>query len=462
MVLINKGLNSKAWCLPRSPVLVLLSLLPVVTSLTGYSPAFVHTKSSSSSVMHNVARVPLLKEKKGKRSNNIHDYVSRMQLSMQTIGEGETDEEIVNSMMSVSSEMKLMGPYACMSLRFPNLSTQSQKERNVTGISLDFVLDTAANTNTLNAQVAKELELDIVGQALPGVGAGGEISGGDTFLLGDCQLEGYKMANVADEEMVGNQSIDEIPLFMSELTASALPIASPTGAGLLGSYFFNAFPGGVQFDWGSSRATIEEQKTPEPPTITFYGDRLGMEEEMELNGFTNPVPIQMLEGSNLPCITISINGVSIPALLDTGSPITVLNPAAAQLANVPTFELENDDEEKEKSSFFPFKNPLNQFQKNLKLSEAMARGDIVSLAGSDGRRIDLLRSKEPQKIQFENDSSMQDCNIYVGEIPGLEALDGLSVDGKSATKPAAIFGMDLIRSKRRMLYRSDEVYFSDK
>lgn len=461
MVLINERFNSKTVLL-RSPFLALLTLLPVVTSLTGYSPAFVQTKSSS--LLHNVGRVSLLQEKRDHSSNNKNYYSSRMQLSMQTLDE-ETDTETTTSMMSVSSEMKLIGPYACMALRFPNLATQSQKERNVTGISLDFVLDTAANTNTLNAQVAKELELDIVGQALPGVGAGGEISGGDTFLLGDCQLEGYKMANVADDAMDGNQLTNEIPLFMSELTASALPIASPAGAGLLGSYFFNAFPGGVQFDWGSSRATIEEQKPPEPPMITFYGDRMGMEEEMESNGFTNRVPIQMLKGSNLPCITISINGVSIPALLDTGSPITVLNPAAAQLANVPTFELENNEEKEKTPSFFPFKNPLNQFQKNLKLSEAMARGDIVSLAGTDGRRIDLLRSKEPQQIGFENDandSSMKDCRVYVGEIPGLEALDGLSVDGKSATKPAAIFGMDLIRSKRRMLYRSDEVYFSDK
>lgn len=54
---------------------------------------------------------------------------------------------------------------------------------DVARVSLDFILDTAANTNTINAQVASELGLEAVGEALPGVGAGGTIGGGMTFLL---------------------------------------------------------------------------------------------------------------------------------------------------------------------------------------------------------------------------------------------------------------------------------------
>jgi hypothetical protein len=82
----------------------------------------------------------------------------------------------------------------------------------MTSISLDFVLDTAANTNKINAQVHKELQLEIVGSALPGVGSSGAIMGGDTFMLGDSQLEGLS---------------GEPFTFMQKLTASALPKQLP-------------------------------------------------------------------------------------------------------------------------------------------------------------------------------------------------------------------------------------------
>ena len=109
---------------------------------------------------------------------------------------------------AVRAPLKYVGPYPCLALRFPHLATSSQRGRNVTGISLDFVLDTAANTNTLNGQVAQELQLEVVGEALPGVGAAGSIAGGDTYLLGDCQLDyGVTMegtssssANMADND----------------------------------------------------------------------------------------------------------------------------------------------------------------------------------------------------------------------------------------------------------------------
>ena len=79
---------------------------------------------------------------------------------------------------AVRAPLKYVGPYPCLALRFPHLATSSQRGRNVTGISLDFVMDTAANTNTLNGQVAQELQLEVVGEALPGVGAAGSIAGG--------------------------------------------------------------------------------------------------------------------------------------------------------------------------------------------------------------------------------------------------------------------------------------------
>jgi hypothetical protein len=114
------------------------------------------------------------------------------------------------------------GPHPSLLLRFPELATSSQRERNVTGVSLDFVLDTAANTNTINAQVSTELGLQVVGQALPGWALVVSCREATAYLLGSCQLEGLS---------------DEVErfTFMTDLTASALPVASPASAGLLQS-----------------------------------------------------------------------------------------------------------------------------------------------------------------------------------------------------------------------------------
>ena len=45
-----------------------------------------------------------------------------------------------------------------------------------------------------------------------------------------------------------------------------------------------------------------------------------------------PRAVRTLPESALPSVMLQINGVLIPALLDTGSPITVLNAAAAKAA----------------------------------------------------------------------------------------------------------------------------------
>ena len=197
---------------------------------------------------------------------------------------------------AVRAPLKFIGPYPALALRFPDLATDSQRQRNVSGISLDFVLDTAANVNTLSAQVAKELQLDVVGHALPGVASVGAIDGGEIFLLGDAQLEG----------------INETFTFMTNLTASALPIASPAAAGLLSLAFLQCF-GGVQFDWGNVPQQV-------PPSVTFYE-----QVPQSVLDTMQPVSIQRIPVTQLPSVTVEINGVQMPALLDTGSPVTVLN-----------------------------------------------------------------------------------------------------------------------------------------
>ena len=76
------------------------------------------------------------------------------------------------------------------------------------------------------------LELAQVGRVSGGVGAGGSIGGGATYMLGTAEL-----GDVPKAERVA---------FISGLTATALPIAAPAAAGLLGCSFLNSFPGGVE------------------------------------------------------------------------------------------------------------------------------------------------------------------------------------------------------------------------
>jgi hypothetical protein len=347
------------------------------------------------------------------------------------------DNELEES-SRVSSYLKFIGPYPSLPLRFPNLATESQLSKNLTGISLDFIIDTAANTNTINAQVAKELKLENVGSALPGYGASGALDGGDTFLLGDCTLD-----------------MPTKDLFMTNLTASALPVPSPAAAGLLGVTFLNCFEGGVKFEWGGGIGARD-------PLITFYGENDGID---ELTKRMTRVDIEVLDQIYLPTVKLIVNGVEIPALLDTGSPVTVLNSAAAQVARLETITLESDTESGSEKGGFSALNPFKKISDNYKaaqsLSQAAQKGDILLMMGGDGKQIQLKRTSEKAKFYLGNDESdrvsFPSSYVYVGDLPGLKAMEGL-VTGS----PAAILGMDLIKKMPVMIYRGqqNELFFS--
>lgn len=351
---------------------------------------------------------------------------------------------------TLSARLKYLGPYPALSLRFPDASTSSQRERNVTGVSLDFVLDTAANTNTLNGQVAQELQLDIVGEALPGMSASGAFEGGHTYELGDAQLEGI-LREQNDLDL--DEDSDEPLIFMQNLTASALPIASPASAGLLSLAFFYCFEGGVEFNWGS--ANMQDGMMTDEPSITFFGEK----DESSNNSIAgmscvtiDPVPV-----TQLPSIKVKVNGLEIPALLDTGSPITVLNSQAAELAGITTMDLANDG----KKSKNPFAAAMDQFKEAKAMAQAAASGDILTIGGMNGP-VNLLRSTSPVSITADatlgsDTISLGEGKIFVGDIPGLAALGGLGVDAP----PALVLGMDVLRQKPRMVLRArdNEVYF---
>lgn len=350
--------------------------------------------------------------------------------SIPSPNDNESDDmNIENGPMQVSSPLKFIGPYPSLPLHFPNLATKAQREREVSGISLDFVLDTAANTNTINAQVAAELNLYSVGSALPGYNAAGSMDGGSTFLLGDCTLD-----------------LPQKELFMVGLTASALPVASPAAAGLLGVAFLNCFQGGVKFEWNND------------PKVTFYGDDNGIQDEL-IN--MSKAPIEVIKDILLPSIILKINGKEIPALLDTGSPVTVLNSAAAELAGLNVVQVSSKKNEESAGSFMnPFKKVMDNVKNASSLAQAASRGDVLVIAGAAGQAVQLLKTVNPTELCIKGDIEdihFPESKLYVGDLPGLAALGGLS---GISSPPAAVLGMDILTRKSSMLYRMNEVYFS--
>eukprot|EP00956_Cyclotella_meneghiniana_P042953 scaffold249358_cov74-Cyclotella_meneghiniana.AAC.2 len=362
----------------------------------------------------------------------------------------------------VRSPLRFLGPYPTIPLRFPHLATASQRSRNVTGISLDFVIDTAANTNTINQQVATELELEQIGEAPGGVGAAGGIQGGAMYMLGDCELDlGIYKPTTQDKSSDDKEETKADPsfVFMQGLTASALPIASPAAAGLLSLAFLYCFEGGVEFRWSSSTSAADQP----PPSVTFYGSN----KYLDVTGL-RCIPFERLPVSMLPAVTLSINGVEIPALFDTGSPITVLNAKAAETAGIMMAVTLNPSQESKPPSW----NPLSKIVDNIKsasaIAEATSRGDILAIAGADGKPIQLVKSQAPVNIMIQSSKNptsssfteeqnkfvdLAESSLFVGDLPGLAALHAL---GGESSPPGAVLGMDVITRCHRVVFRAQQ------
>jgi len=264
-------------------------------------------------------------------------------------------------------------------------------------------------------------------------------------MLGDCQLENIIVPSGNNDEVAAMKAqnvTSEVPLFMSGLTASALPIASPAAAGIMGVFFLNSFPGGVEFVFNGDNVNT-------PPALTFFGD----EKSAPVDEYEHEVPIEVLEGTGLPSVVLQINGVNIPALLDTGSPITVVNSVAAEEAGLDIVKLHTGEEEE--GGFNPFAKITRSFKESQATAQAAARGDLLLVAGAQGERVELWRTKKTASFSCGG-AEFNDTKIYVGNIPGLAALGGLVGD---SPPPAAILGMDILRTIPKMLYRSNSVYF---
>lgn len=139
------------------------------------------------------------------------------------------------------------------------------------------------------------------------------------------------------------------------------------------------------------------------------------------------VPARQLE-SGLVCVTMTINGVKIPSLLDTGSPITVLNAAAAEAAGIAMPQPEATI------------NPFAKAKAAVEAAAAMASGEVAMMGGPNGP---ITLRKIPEKAPiFLGAADIGAGRPYVGEFPGLAALGGLRAgrrpgDGRAAAAAAA-------------------------
>lgn len=142
--------------------------------------------------------------------------------------------------------------------------------------------------------------------------------------------------------------------------------------------------------------------------------------------------------------------------MDTSSPVTVLNAQAAKQAGIATVSPSVAEQ-----SRGGLKNPFTAIKGRLEKAQAAARGDVLSIFGVGGKQVDLVKSAEPVVLRMpvtadddNNENESTDSvnfgagHIYVGDLPGLAALQGIGVDAP----PAVVLGMDVLRRKPRMLF----------
>eukprot|EP00579_Thalassiosira_antarctica_P026038 CAMPEP_0202015266 /NCGR_PEP_ID=MMETSP0905-20130828/31536_1 /ASSEMBLY_ACC=CAM_ASM_000554 /TAXON_ID=420261 /ORGANISM="Thalassiosira antarctica, Strain CCMP982" /LENGTH=353 /DNA_ID=CAMNT_0048575381 /DNA_START=42 /DNA_END=1099 /DNA_ORIENTATION=+ len=322
---------------------------------------------------------------------NSHQRLHRLDSSPQP-----PDENL--SVIGVVAPLKYVGPYACLELDFPHLTTEAQKDA-----SINFVLDTGANVNSISKDLAKSLNLPLIVRkedlsVLGSAGAGGSFQAGDIVMLGDCQLGGMPE---------GQKNIT----FMRNLTAASLDlgIASSVGGELLGTSFFACFPAGVEFDFYGTDG--------DPPSMIFYYGQT-LPEDAKENAFC-----VSLEESfwGVPSITVNINGINLRAIIDTGSPITIISPNAAGEVGVGRQKSKQEE------------------------------GSFLKIKGIDNETVDLSRSLSGASISIGNISFGNLETICIGDLPGLSLASDLS----STPDPQfqVLLGLDVLRRMYRMILR---------
>jgi predicted aspartyl protease len=301
------------------------------------------------------------------------------------------DDEV--QLIGVVAPLTYSGPYACLGLDFHHLNQ-----------SIDFILDTGANINAIQRDIAQSFDLETVlsKESLSiesSAGVGGPFQAGDIVLLGDCHL-----ARMPKEQ--------SNVVFMTNLTAAALDIglASAVGRGLLGTSFFECFPAGVEFDWYGTDG--------DPPTVIFYYGR-HLPDCAKKDAFCVPLDCDSFFG--IPVINIGINGVYVSAIVDTGSCISIVSPETARSVGL----------------------------ERLKVN--------AEVMGIDKEMVTLVKAANAT-VTIGNASFADVNTMFIGELPGMSLAGGVGT-----RVPQALLGLDVLKRMYRLILRlsENELWFED-
>lgn len=323
-------------------------------------------------------------------------YPQNLQLTSSKEQSSSDDEAV--SVIGVVAPLKYVGPYACLQLDFPHLQTDT----------LTFVLDTGASVSTISKDIAEKLNLPVCMKkedlnVLGTAGAGGALDTGDIVMLGNCTLGGMPE---------GYQNIT----FMRHLTAASLDIGmvSAIGAGLLGVPFFKSIDA-TEFDWYGTDG--------DPPTVQFYYGMLP--DDAKKKAICIPLQESFF---GVPTIIVNINGVAMKAMIDTGSPITLLSTSAAEKIGVG--------------------NALSTQEQQDTL--------FLKIKGLGKDSVDLIRTTTGVSLSIGS-IDLGKLNVCVGNLPGITLASDLS----STSGPEVIIGLDALRRSYRTILslRENVVWF---
>ncbi|EEH51567.1 uncharacterized protein MICPUCDRAFT_66169 [Micromonas pusilla CCMP1545] len=346
-------------------------------------------------------------------------------LWMSTPGRGASQRAGDNSGGVASALTSAAGAgsvYVAITLGLPDRSTKSQRERGVKGVELDFCVDTACSTNFILPQVAYGLDMQIVGTSPAGQGATGAVSAGQEMLLGTAKLGGN-----------GDDGVAAI----TGLSAGVVPVPAPGTAGILGRSFLNCF-GAVAFEWGGDR---------ERARVDFWQafDYAEAEKEGGLESFAlNELPCGLL------AVGVTVNGVSMPALVDTGAPQTIINKAAAERAGVIVGGESGESGESDGDG--GGMNPFSGLVKAIKKGRERAmqdRGVMVMGAGGTPERLDRVDGAGVRLKVTGGGADGVDVfceGVLVGELAAFQAGLGLAPGA-----PGVILGLDALMSRPRVV-----------
>jgi hypothetical protein len=296
--------------------------------------------------------------------------------------------------------------------------------------------------------VAYGLDVEIVGAAPSGVGATGAVSSGQEMLLGTAKLGSDGADGSGTAAITG-------------LSAAIVQVPAPGTAGILGRSFLNCF-GAVEFDWRLSQNAAGA-------TMCLYQEYAPFDDDGTMDDQT-VVPLNEL-ACGLLAVDVDLNGVRMPALVDTGAPRTIINRAAAKAAGIATVG-DGDDAirgspEAAKKPVSPpgvFKNPFAAIQDAISRGREQALGSsgAVTVMGAGGRpeRLDKAsRSKDVEMIVSATSGSvcLSSPQILIGDLEAFRVGLGLRGDstlGANDGQPGIVLGLDALMSVPKVAMRT--------